>query len=154
MPPPVTAHVALGSNLGDRARRLREAVTRLNATPGVRVVAVSSFLDNPAVGGPDGSPPFLNAAAAVETALAPRELLTAMLEIERVMGRVRERKWEPRTIDLDLLLYGDRVVHEPDLTIPHPLMQVRPFVLRPLAEIAPEAIHPVLGVTIGELLRG
>ena len=150
--PPVTAYVALGSNLGDRAANLRDAVDRLGATPGIRVMAVSSSFDNPAVGGPADSPPFLNAAAAVETTLTPQELLQCLLEIEREMGRRRRRKWEPRIIDLDLLLYASEVIDEPDLKVPHPLMHQREFVLRPLCEIAHAAIHPVLTRTVGDLL--
>src|SRR5436305_3817206 len=133
----------MGANLGDRAANLRDAVARLAGTPGVRVAAVSSFYDNPAVGGPAGSPAFLNAVAAVEATLSPHALLARLLEIEREMGRERREKWGPRPIDLDLVLYADRVIHDPGLAVPHPLMHERRFVLEPLAEIAPGAIHPV-----------
>jgi 2-amino-4-hydroxy-6-hydroxymethyldihydropteridine diphosphokinase len=150
--PPTTAYIALGANLGDREQNLRAALDLLNATPGVRVTRVSSFLENPAVGGPAGSPPFLNAAAELETTLDPRALLGRLLEIERALGRERRQKWGPRTIDLDLLLYGDHVIDEPDLKVPHPLMQERQFVLQPLAEIAPGAVHPVLGLRVDALL--
>src|SRR3954469_25427361 len=120
MPPTTAVYIALGANLGDREQNLRAALNFLNATAGVRVVRVSSFLANPAVGGPADSPPFLNAAAAVETTLEPRALLERLLEIERALGRERREKWGPRTVDLDLLLYGDRVIHEDGLTVPYP----------------------------------
>ena len=150
--PPATAYIALGANLGDRTANIERALDLLRATPGVRVTKVSSLLDNPAVGGPAGSPPFLNAAAEVETTLTPRELLCHLLEIERTLGRERREKWGPRPIDLDILLFGERVIDEPDLKVPHPLMHQRRFVLEPLAQIAPHAIHPLLEKTIAGLL--
>src|SRR6266550_7999669 len=98
---PVTGYIALGANLGDRASNLQAALDQLARMPGVTVGRVSSFIENPAVGGPADSPPFLNAAAAVETALTPHALLGRLLDIERELGRQRREKWGPRTIDLD-----------------------------------------------------
>ncbi|MEA2710846.1 MAG: hypothetical protein QOF78_3447 [Phycisphaerales bacterium] len=146
-----TAYIALGANLGDRRGNIDAALDRLRATPGVRVTKVSSLLENPAVGGPADSPPFLNAAAEIETTLAPRALLDALLDIERQLGRERREKWGPRTIDLDLLLYGEQILDEPHLKIPHPLLHERRFVLDPLKELAPRAFHPILKKRIADL---
>lgn len=147
------AYIALGSNLGDRVANLLEAASRLDDIAGLRVARISSFLDNPAVGGPADSPPFLNAAAELRVSLAPRELLEALLGVEQAMGRARTVHWGPRIIDLDLLLYGQEVIAEPDLHVPHPRMAERDFVLRPLAEVAPNALHPLLHATVRELLE-
>ncbi|QOV89495.1 2-amino-4-hydroxy-6-hydroxymethyldihydropteridine diphosphokinase [Humisphaera borealis] len=150
-PIPLLAYVALGANLGDRAASLRDAISRLSAVPGIEVTKVSSLLENPAVGGPADSPPFVNAVAEVRTTLDPQALLEALLQVERDMGRERREKWGPRVIDLDLILYGDRIIDTSALKVPHPLMHHRDFVLKPLAEIAPGAVHPVLKSTIAEL---
>lgn len=149
----VTAYVGLGSNLGDRGANILTALAELGNTEGCKIGAVSSMLDNPAVGGPEGAPPFLNAVAEVRTTVPPRELLARLLEIERDMGRVRREKWEPRVIDLDLLLYGDAIVSSDDLVIPHPLMHERRFVLGPLAELAPDLVHPAMRMTMKGLLE-
>lgn len=149
----ITTYIALGANLGDRAGNIAAALDRLRADPASEVGDVSSLLANPAVGGPAGSPAFLNGAARIDTSLSPRALLDLLLSIERSLGRVRRTRWEPRAIDLDLILYGDRIIDEPDLSVPHPLMHQRLFVLEPLVEIAPTVIHPRLGVSMAELLR-
>ncbi|MDB5295310.1 MAG: folK [Phycisphaerales bacterium] len=151
VPRPTTAYVALGANLGDRPATLRAALDLLAAAPGLTVTAISSFLENPAVGGPAGQPAFLNAVAEVRTTLGPRAMLGVLLDVERQLGRERRERWGPRTIDLDLVLFGDAVIADQDLKVPHPLMHERAFVLTPLAEVAPAAVHPVLGRTAAEL---
>jgi 2-amino-4-hydroxy-6-hydroxymethyldihydropteridine diphosphokinase len=147
------AYIALGANLGDREKNLREALRWIDETPRVRLLNVSSFLDNPSVGGPQDAPPYLNAAVEIETSLEPHALMRRLLKIEKAMGRVRSERNAPRPIDLDLLLYGDQVIDTPDLVLPHPRMHERRFVLEPLAELAGEVIHPTARIPIAELLR-
>src|SRR4051794_37037446 len=108
-----TAYIALGANLGNRQGNIESALRWLGDTPGICVTKVSSLLENPAVGGPAGSPPFLNAVAEIQTTLPPRDLLARLLEIEHQLGRQRREKWEARLIDLDLILYGESIVDEP-----------------------------------------
>ena len=147
------AYVGLGSNLGDRHASLDAALAALAAAPGVAVAGVSSFRETEPVGYLD-QPPFLNAAAALDTALPARALLDLLLRVERDLGRVREGpRYGPRTIDLDLLLYGEEVVAEPGLVVPHPRLHERAFVLEPLAELDPALLVPGIG-TVQALLAG
>ena len=146
-----TAYIALGANLGDRRANIERALTLLRGTPSIRVTKISTLLENPAIGGPADSPPFLNAVAEIETTLPPPDLLARLLDIEKSLGRQRRQKWEARIIDLDLLLYGHAIVDDRDLQIPHPLMHTRRFVLDPLKEIAPDIMHPVLKRRIADL---
>lgn len=148
----VQAFIALGSNLGDRSENIRLAVDALRASEGIKMRQVSSLLENPAVGGPPDSPPFLNAVAEIQTILPAHELLDRLMDIEQQIGRVRSERWAPRIIDLDLILYGDQMIKRPHLLIPHPLLHEREFVLRPLAEIAPTVLHPRLKMTAREML--
>lgn len=147
------ALIGLGANLGDRAAALDAARRRLEATPGITVLRVSRGRQTAAIGGPPGQPPYLNAAATLETSLSPAELLARLQAIEAELGRQRGVAWGPRTIDLDLLLFGDLVLDAPELTVPHPWMAVRRFVLEPAAEIAASWRHPRIGWTLDELLR-
>lgn len=146
------AYIALGSNLGDKEKNLRRAIMLL-MQQGIDVEKVSSFISTKPYGVTD-QPQFLNAVCRVRTTLTPLALLDVLLATELVMGRVRLRHWGERNIDLDLLLYEDVVMDEPRLRLPHPDMQNRDFVILPLAEIAPELLHPTLKKTIQELKDG
>jgi 2-amino-4-hydroxy-6-hydroxymethyldihydropteridine diphosphokinase len=143
------AYLSLGSNLGDREAQLRAALDRLQ-TEG-RIVSVSSFYETEPVEFTDQAW-FLNCAVALETTDTPEQLMSAILQMEQQMGRQRIQRKGPRTIDIDILLFGDTILDTPALTVPHPAMHQRRFVLQPLAEIAPAVQHPVLKKTIQELL--
>jgi len=144
-----TVYLSLGSNLGDREANLRSALAQLE--PACKVKAASAFYETEPVDVVDQSW-FLNCAVAIETELTPGGLLKFLLSIEQLMGRQRLRQKGPRKIDMDILLFGNRVIEEPGLKIPHSQMHRRRFVLEPLVEIAPAARHPVLNKTAGELL--
>lgn len=144
------AYVSIGTNLGDREAHLALALRRLAELPDTELAAVSPVFDTDPVGPPPQAP-FLNAAARLRTRLAPRALLDALLAIEQEAGRVRGARNAARSLDLDLLLYGDRVLDEPGLQVPHPRLAERPFVLEPLAALAPALVHPTLGEPIATL---
>ncbi|HEX2282210.1 MAG TPA: 2-amino-4-hydroxy-6-hydroxymethyldihydropteridine diphosphokinase [Thermomicrobiales bacterium] len=145
-----TAYIGLGANLGDRLATLRTAVQRLEILG--RITGISRLYETEPVGYLE-QPPFLNAVVALETELAPGELLGALLGIERGLGRERSFRNAPRTLDLDLLLVDDLVLNTPEATLPHPRLHERAFVLVPLAELAPAMVHPGSGLTVGELAR-
>ncbi|MFH2007150.1 MAG: 2-amino-4-hydroxy-6-hydroxymethyldihydropteridine diphosphokinase [bacterium] len=144
--------VALGTSLGDRLQQLTDAVTHLTRAKGVRVVRVSAVYDTAPVGGV-ATERFLNAAVELTTELSPLALLDTLQTIEAALGRTRWQRWEDRTIDLDLVFWGRRVVELPRLRIPHPELHRRRFVLQPLVDVAPDALHPTLGKTLQELLE-
>ncbi|HPC04373.1 MAG TPA: 2-amino-4-hydroxy-6-hydroxymethyldihydropteridine diphosphokinase [Syntrophales bacterium] len=141
----------MGSNLDQPADKCREAMGHLAALEHSRLIRVSSLYRTEPLGIADQDW-FVNAVAEIRTTLPPRDLLSALLHIESLMGRVRAGRWGPRVIDLDLLLYGQSVIDEPGLTVPHPELHKRRFVLVPLNEIAPYAVHPVFGISVRGLL--
>ena len=145
------AYVGLGSNLGDRERTIEQAVALLGAEPEVEIVAMSTLRETEPWG-PVAQPSYLNGAVEVETSLEPRSLLGVLLDLERRLGRVRDERFGPRTIDLDLLVYDDAVLDEPGLTVPHPRLHERVFALEPLHELDPELVVPGRG-RVDELLR-
>ncbi len=147
--------VALGSNLGDSQTILKSALEALDRTPGISVEQQSHGYLTKALTLPDSppQPDYLNQCALLKTTLIPHELLHALLEVERQFGRVRQQRWSARTLDLDVLLFDDVILNTPDLQIPHPRMLDRAFVLVPLAEIAPNWVEPVTGVTIAQLAQ-
>ena len=147
-----TAYIGIGSNLGDKRHNCLTAIERIEQIPGCQVTGCSDwYLTKPV--GVEGQEWYVNGVVSLSTKMPPRDLMRRLLRIESDMGRIRTKRWEPRIIDLDILLYGHEIINEEDLTVPHPLMHLRKFVLVPLVQLAPDLIHPSLGVSMVELLR-
>lgn len=145
------AYLGLGSNLGDRAGFLLQALSEVSRLPQTRLLRLSRIYETEPLGPPQ--PPYLNLVAEIRTGLSPKALLEALLEVEGRLGRVRRVRWGPRTIDLDLLLYGDLVLEEEGLILPHPRLHERAFVLVPLLDLLPRGRHPRLGLPFARLLE-
>lgn len=151
MIPGARAFIGAGANLGEPIRQIRRAREELEKIPGARLLAASSLYRAQPVG-PVAQPPFINAVFALECRMSPSELLALLLGVEQKLGRARKERWGPRVIDLDLLLHGEAVISEPGLKVPHPRLPGRRFALAPLAEVAPDLVHPVLEKSVSELL--
>lgn len=148
----VTAYIGIGSNLGDKNLNCLAAIEMIEEIPGCQLTGRSDlYLTKPV--GVQGQDWYMNGVVSISTKLRPQDLLRRLMAIEAEMGRVRRGRWESRIIDLDILLYGHEIINEENLTIPHPLMHLRRFVLVPLVQLAPDLIHPCLGVTMAELLQ-
>ncbi len=149
-----TVYIGIGSNLGDPYKNCIKAVEAIKDDPFCSLKAISPFYRTEPVG-VEGQNWFINAVLCINTRLSPSELIEALLEIEKRMGRTRSgARWESRIIDLDILLFGNEIINDKNLTIPHPRMHIRRFVMAPMADIAPELIHPVLGKSMSEILSG
>jgi 2-amino-4-hydroxy-6-hydroxymethyldihydropteridine diphosphokinase len=144
-------YIAFGSNIGDRYQAIEDAMGEIEAR-GMRIVKKSEIIETEPYGYTD-QPPFINGALEVETTLSCREVLKALLSIESDLGRVREFKWGPRIIDLDIIFFNNEIYNEEDLMVPHPDMQNRGFVLKPISDICPDYIHPILKKSVIELLK-
>jgi 2-amino-4-hydroxy-6-hydroxymethyldihydropteridine diphosphokinase len=149
-----TAYLGLGSNLGNRMAFLRSGRDTLVDQSGIVLIRAAGVYETKAVGGPPENPLFLNTALQIETSLDPTQLLATCMAVEDEFGRSRPVRWSPRTLDIDILFYADQVICEENLTIPHPRLQERAFVLAPLREIAPDLRHPLLEQTITALAAG
>jgi 2-amino-4-hydroxy-6-hydroxymethyldihydropteridine diphosphokinase len=148
-----TVYIGVGSNLGNKLRNCRHSLQRINQLPGCKVTVCSDiFKTEPE--GVTGQEWYANCVAEMKTRHSPLQLLRYLLAIEYDMGRVRTKRWEPRVIDLDILLFGRAIMESNSLTIPHPLLHTRRFVLEPLVQLAPDLVHPVLALTIRQLLNG
>jgi len=152
LPSNETAFIGIGSNLGDKLTKCLKAIEMIDNISGCRITAQSDFYRTAPVG-VEGHDWYVNAAISLETDISAHQLLDNLLNIEASLGRERRQKWDPRTIDLDILLFGQEVTEEEDLTVPHPLMHLRKFVLVPMVQLAPNLVHPVLGNTMLELLH-
>ncbi len=148
----VTAYLGLGSNLGDRLAMLRGARETLQKNPAVTVSASAPLYETLAVGGPDGQPLYLNTVLEIETVLTPERLLELCHEVEKGFGRQRNEHWGARTLDIDVLFFDSMIRMDADLVLPHPRLHERAFVLTPLADLAPDLTHPVVFLTVEELL--
>ena len=153
------AYVALGGNIGNVVHSIKSALSLLSEPPIIQVIASSPIYLTSPVGGPEGQPDYYNAAVRLSTSLTPRALLERCLSVEKALGRVRGERWGPRTIDLDLILFNDEVIDEPGLTLPHPRLRERLFVLVPLCDVAPSDLclppdfSPLFGLLEAELTR-
>jgi 2-amino-4-hydroxy-6-hydroxymethyldihydropteridine diphosphokinase len=150
----VTSYLGIGSNLGDRIENIGASIRYLKSIPRISVGQISRVYESPACGGPKNQPKYLNAAVKIHTALTPSDLLGVLKSIESKLKRKSSVKWGPRTIDLDILFYGDLVLLSDKLSIPHPLLHKRIFVLKPLSEIAAGLMHPLYKKSIKNLLEG
>ena len=147
-----TVYLSLGSNVGNREKHIKDAIAALAGLEHTSVLRHSRNFEPQALDAPEGTPDFLNAAVAIETTLPPADLLEETQAIEIKLGRTEKNTFAPRTIDIDVLFYGDEVILDDRLTIPHPLLHERYFVLAPLSEIAPDLLHPIFGQPVSELL--
>jgi len=148
----VISYLGLGSNLGNKKQNIIKAIDSIKAATGIKLLDKSELYKTKPFG-VKNQPDFINVAVKIRTSLDAGKLLETMLNMEKRLGRIRRKKWGPRTIDIDILYYGNKVIRRRKLTVPHPLMHKRYFVLKPLAEIAPRKIHPVLKKTSGKLLK-